>query len=103
MFGFMDQVSHEGQNTPFPMHLSWIFVVIGVVGAVISLVFAIITLIAAKRIKERKSYTFIFVAGIINCFTGMLGIGLGVFTFVELNKPHVKALFHPEGGQKIGF
>ena len=103
MFGFIDEVPQGEHNTPFPSSLTWVFIVIGAVGVVVCLVFAIITLIAAKRIKNRKGYSFIFVAGIINCFTGILGIGLGVFTFVELNKPHVKALFHPKGEQKIGF
>ncbi|WP_194852007.1 hypothetical protein [Nonlabens antarcticus] len=95
MFNFMDEIPNANGSEEFPSQLSWIFVIIGVLGALICLVFAVVTLIAAKRIKERRNETFIFVVGVINCFTGILGIGLGVFTFVEMTKPHVKALFQP--------
>jgi hypothetical protein len=63
----------------------------------------ILNLLAAKRIKERMSYTFILVVGILNCFTGMLGIALGVFSIVELNKPDVKALFQRNTESSIEF
>jgi len=72
---------------------SIIFFVIGIVGFVITIVFGILTLMAAKYINERRKFNFIFVVAILNCLTGILGILLGVFTLVELNKPHIKALF----------
>jgi ABC-type Fe3+ transport system permease subunit len=96
-------IGNVPDSEPFPMQLSWIFVIIGAVGALIFLVMAILTLVAAKKIKNRQSHTFILVVGIINCISGMLGIALGVFTLVELTKPHVKALFQPQTQTKVGF
>jgi hypothetical protein len=92
-FNMMGDVPSANHSEPFPSPLSWIFILIGAIGMIICLVYGILTLLAAKRIKERRSYTFILVVGILNCFTGMLGIALGVFSIVELNKPDVKALF----------
>jgi len=54
----------------------------------------ILTLFASKYLKEIKNYNFIFVVAILNCLTGILGIVLGIFTIIELNKPDVKALFN---------
>ena len=53
----------------------------------------ILTLLVGKYLGEQRRYDFIFVIAIINCLTGVLGILLGVFTIIELNKPHVKHLF----------
>ena len=99
----MDLTPDAQQHEPFPEQLSWIFAIIGGVGAFICFVLGTLTLVAAQNIKARKNYNFIFAAAIVNCFTGMLGIGLGVFAFVELSKPQVKAMFQPKIEAKIGF
>lgn len=71
----------------------WIFIIIGGLGFVFALIFGILTLIAGKYIGLKKNYSFVLVIAILNCLTGLLGILLGVFTIIELNKPHVKELF----------
>ena len=71
-----------------------IFFIIGGVGFVIASVMGVLTLLALKYINEVRNYNFIFVIAILNCLTGILGILLGVFTIIELNKPHIKALFN---------
>ena len=103
MFGLFNQLPDADQQTHFPVEFTWFVLAIGIAGVVVCLILGIVTLLAAKRIKNRTGYNFIFVIAIVNCFTGMLGIGLGVFTFVELNKPHVKSLFYPEEDRNIGF
>ena len=70
-----------------------IFMVIGAIGFFFTIIFGVLTLIAAKNLKDVKGYNFIFVVAILNCLTGILGILLGVFTLVELTKPHIKQLF----------
>ena len=97
------QPETTGNQDPFPEPIFWMFFIIGLIGALICLVFGILTLVGASKMKKRKGYNFIFAVGIINCFTGMLGIALGIFTFIELSKPHVKALFLPQNKEKIGF
>lgn len=75
-------------------HLAGIIIIsIGIVVFLFLLVLGILTLLTAKYLGEKKHYDFIFVMSIINCLTGILGIILGIFTILELNKPHVKRLF----------
>jgi len=84
----------EFQDDPnMPFNPGMIFIVIGIIGFVICVVMGILNLIAAKHIKHQRYYTFVFAIAIINCLSGILGILLGVFTIIEINKPHVKALF----------
>ncbi len=95
-FGFFasnNNFPHEF-NTP-PFNTWFIFVAIGIFGFLVVVTFGVLTLLAAKYIHERKHYTFIIVVSVLNCFTGVLGILLGVFTIIELNKPNVKVLFYP--------
>ncbi|WP_292892139.1 hypothetical protein [Nonlabens sp.] len=87
-------MNHD-QNLPF--HPGNIFIVIGAVGFVITVSIGLLTLLAGKYIKERRNYNFIFAISIINCITGILGVLLGVFTILDLNKPHVKAQFNSGG------
>ena len=53
----------------------------------------VLTLLTAKYLGEKRNYDFVFVMAIINCLTGILGIILGIFTIIELNKTNVKRLF----------
>ena len=63
------------------------------IGFILCLVVGILTLMAAKYIGQTRNYTFILVIAILNCLSGILGIILGVFTIIEINKPHIKMLF----------
>lgn len=69
------------------------FVLFGSVIFLFLLALGVLTLLAGKYIGDRRKYDFIFVIAILNCFTGILGILLGIFTIIELNKPQVKQLF----------
>ncbi|MFI8377719.1 hypothetical protein [Leeuwenhoekiella sp. NPDC079379] len=72
--------------------MSFLNIALGI-GFVLCLVIGILTLMAAKYIGETRNYTFVLVIAIINCLSGILGIILGVFTIIEINKPHIKMLF----------
>ncbi|MDP5045515.1 MAG: hypothetical protein NWQ06_11140 [Leeuwenhoekiella sp.] len=63
------------------------------IGFILCLVVGILTLTAAKYIGQTRNYTFVLVIAILNCLSGILGIILGVFTIIEINKPHIKMLF----------
>ena len=92
---FTDIIESSGEELDtMPFNPGSLFVAIGSIGFFITLALGIVTLFASKYLKEIRNYNFIFVVAILNCFTGVLGILLGVFTLVELNKPHVKALFN---------
>lgn len=70
-----------------------IMVVVGIFIFLFLIALGIITIMAGNYLGRKTHYTFIFVVAIINCFTGILGIVLGIFTLIELNKPHVRQLF----------
>lgn len=81
------------QPKDLPINMASIFVIIGVVGFAISLILGVLSFLASKYLREQRKYQFIFVVAILSCLSGLLGILLGVFTLIELSKPHVKALF----------
>lgn len=84
---------------PFGGDPTRIFVIVGGIIMIASVILATINFLAAKFIKERRNYTFVFVAACINVLTGILGILLAVFTLIELSKPHVKGLFEGHEGE----
>lgn len=88
-FLFGNSEMHEDDS-----HIAGVIIItIGIVVFLLLLVMGILTLLTAKYLGEKKHYDFIFVMAIINCLTGILGIILGIFTILELNKPHIKRLF----------
>ncbi|HPF12181.1 MAG TPA: hypothetical protein PKW08_12070 [Flavobacteriaceae bacterium] len=93
-FFFVGLVAAEEQDLPF--NFGYVFIIIGGILTLFTLTFGVLTLLAAKYLKEVRNYNFILVVAILNCLTGVLGILLGVFTMVELMKPEVKALFYPK-------
>jgi preprotein translocase subunit Sss1 len=90
---FLSVPEVQDEMDDVPEVIGSIFVAIGFIGFVVALVIAILTFMAAKYLKERRNLTFILVVAVINFFSGILGIMLGVFTILELNKPHVRVLF----------
>lgn len=83
------------EDVDMPIHPGNIFVIIGGIGFLITVTIGVLTLLASKYINERRNYNFIFAIAVINCITGVLGIVLGIFTILDLNKPHVQAQFQP--------
>ncbi|MGB1033230.1 MAG: hypothetical protein ACPGWM_11455, partial [Flavobacteriales bacterium] len=77
-----------------PEELGMVMVVVGVFISLLFVAFGVLQIYASRFIGERKNHTFIFVMAIITCCTGMLGLILGIFSIIELNKPEVKELFN---------
>jgi len=66
---------------------------IGIFAILLSLGLTIITFLAAKYIGERRNHTFILVASVLNLLSGVLGLALGIFALIEINKRDVQVLF----------
>jgi hypothetical protein len=79
-----------------PFNPGILFIAIGIIGLIFCVTLGVLTLFASKYIREQKNYNFIFAIAIVNCLTGILGILLGVFTLIELNKPEIKVLFEKQ-------
>lgn len=82
-----------GANEAPPAEFGVLMIIFGLVFFLLILTFGILQLYAAKFIGQRKNYNFVFVMAVVTCLTGMLGLILGIFSIIELNKPHVKELF----------
>lgn len=90
---FNNMINQPEVQNELPFDFGWIFVIIGGIGIILCVTIGIVTIMASKYIKALKNYNFIMVIAVINCLTGILGILLGVFAIIELNKPEVKQLF----------
>ncbi|ARN76965.1 hypothetical protein BST97_02530 [Nonlabens spongiae] len=88
-----DQIMRDSSSTP-PFDVSVIFIIIGSVGIFFCILKAIFNFLSSSYLRKAKNFNFVFATEIINCISGVLGIVLGIFTFVEIHKPHVKELFH---------
>ena len=70
----------------------------GVIGAVVSLIFAIPILVGALKMKRLTSYGFAMTAAIMgilctNVCCCPVGLGAGIWALIVLNDPNVKAAF----------
>ena len=77
-----------------PFNPADLFVLIGTIGLIMFLTMAILAFVAAKKLNDGRGSGLITVAAIVNCFSGILGIVLCIFTLIELAKPNVKAIFN---------
>lgn len=59
----------------------------------LSAVCAVLQFMAARRLRERRSFRFCQVAAGLSCLSVPLGTLLGAFTFVVLARPSVRARF----------
>ncbi|HKK11366.1 MAG TPA: hypothetical protein VJ945_00935 [Flavobacteriaceae bacterium] len=96
VFGLFLMNSDQFRDDTIGFNPGTLLIGIGSVGACIAFIFGILTLMVPKYLKETRNYNFILVVAVLNCLTGVLGILLGVFTIIELNKPEVRKLFDKE-------
>jgi hypothetical protein len=57
----------------------------------------ILTIVSGRLISLRRRRTFSLVVAGINCASFPFGTVLGVFTFIVLARPSVRALYPPRG------
>ena len=92
----------HGGNEEFPKILfGGLFILFGLGFAVMTWVFAVMTIITGYKLGRRKSYMFCLVIACIECLSTPFGTILGVFTIVMLSRPSVKELFNPPAGTAI--
>ncbi|APG59136.1 hypothetical protein [Christiangramia salexigens] len=86
-------ILHNGQNEGDEMLVGALFTGIGLLIFSFLIIMGVLTILAGIYLGQQRKYTFILVIAILNCLTGILGILLGIFTIIELNKPKVRELF----------
>lgn len=93
-FGAMMANVPNSNDAPPAILFGGIFVLIGAVIAIVSLVFGILLFKSGRSLGNQTSYTFCFVIACICCAFMPFGTILGVFTIVVLMRDSVKALFN---------
>jgi hypothetical protein len=67
--------------------------ILGFFGLLLGIVMGGLSILAGKSIAERKRYMLCMVTAGLSCLSVPLGTALGVFTFIVLARPSVKAQF----------
>lgn len=85
----------------FPPAMGYMFVTMGTVAVLGGWTLGALTAFAGRCLKARSNYLYILIIAGCNCaFVMPLGTVLGVFTFIVMLRPTVKALF--EGQRHVG-
>ena len=81
------------KNNELPFNPGALMASVGVFLAIAIAITGVLNFLAAKYMRVERHHTFIMIVSIINCFSGILGILLGIFTIIEIQREHVKELF----------
>lgn len=81
------------QNEDLPFNPGVFMAGMGVFAGLAFSITGILNFLAAKYIREERNHTFLMIVSVINCFSGILGILLGIFTIIEIQRADVKELF----------
>jgi hypothetical protein len=80
-------------NNPPPQFIGWLFVFLGGIFILFGWAMAVAIVIAARKLKNRMSWTYCIVVAALECMFMPFGTVLGVFTIIVLMKDPVKQLF----------
>jgi hypothetical protein len=73
------------------------FAIVGLLAIGLGVTFAALKFYAARFLSERRNWLFCMVVAGVACMSFPMGTALGVFTFIVLCRPSVRALFEAEG------
>lgn len=80
-------------NPPPPQGFIWMMVGMCVFVILLSLLFGVLHFMTARRLRDRRGLKFCQIVAALTCLSIPFGTVLGVFTFIVLGRPAVKALF----------
>ena len=83
----------HGRNEPAPQFIGLFFAIIGTGVSLLIATLAVLKLLTAKALRERKSRTLCLVTAGITCLAIPYGTALGVATFLLRSRPSVRAQF----------
>jgi hypothetical protein len=72
---------------------TWFFSIFGFALTGAALTVSLLCFLSARALNRRQNRTLSLVVAGIVCVTGLLGIALGVFTFIVLLKPETERLY----------
>ena len=83
----------SGPGAPPPAMFSWIFGALGAFFTLCAAVGAVLKLLTAIRLKERRARVLCLITAGLSCLEIPYGTALGVMTFVVLGRASVRRLF----------
>lgn len=73
-----------------PRETAWLWIAGGSIAVLVGWAMAILNFMAIVRLRKKTGYTFLTVVSAINCVNMPLGMALGVFTLIVINREDVK-------------
>lgn len=90
-----------GDDGPPMMFFGSIFAIFGLGLVALQLASAGLLYFTGRSLVERRRYIFCMVIAGLNCLSFPMGTALGIFTFIVLARPSVKALFESGGADPL--
>jgi hypothetical protein len=84
------------RGNPPPAIMGWIFFIVGSAMVCYGWTCAILGFLTARSIKLRRRAMLCYIASALYCLQIPVGALLGIFTFIVLTRPSVKASFSSE-------
>ena len=76
---------------PTPNFVGWMFLLIGLAILLLGWTLGGLTIYSGRCLKQRRGHVFSLILAGIHCLSFPLGTALGIFTFIVLLRPTVKA------------
>jgi hypothetical protein len=82
-----------GAGGPPDELLGWMFIIMGSLFVLFFETSSLLTLLAGRSIAKRRRYVLVMISAGMNCLFMPIGTVLGIFTFIVMLRPSVKAQF----------
>ncbi|QWP76494.1 hypothetical protein J5226_23415 [Lysobacter sp. K5869] len=92
MAAVMLNIPNPNASVNFPEGRAYALGLLALLVAV-NVAFGVVSYLAAQRLRQRRGRKLCQIAAALTCLSFPLGTVLGVFTFVVLNRPSVRAAF----------
>lgn len=89
----MRRSSKTSPNAPSPEFFQWLFTGLGAGVIVMSLVLGLLYFLDARWISQRRHRMFTYVLAGFSCLSIPVGTALGVYTFMVMRRPGVRAQY----------
>lgn len=91
--GAFPQPATQPANAPMPNWFGWFFIGMGSAFLLIGQATGWLNIVAGFSLRKQKRRMLTMVTAGLNCISFPIGTTLGVFTFIVLSRPSVKARF----------
>lgn len=91
--GMLALPPQPGQPEQGAAFVGWLFIAVAVALIGFGMSLAVLFLMVARRLRQRRGYMFCVIASAVSCLSIPFGTALGVFSLIVLTKAPIKDLF----------